>query len=336
MGIHPDCCTDRLRSPDVRRRAARTLFRRVPQGAIDGRPPPLRHQARQSEAPLRAGRRYTSRTSNRLGAPLFTYPDIDPVAISIGPLFGLGPIQVRWYGIMYLVGFTLGWWGARQRAKRLGGAILPEHLDDIVFYVALGAIVGGRIGYMLIYGTSELIADPLALFKVWQGGMSFHGGFIGVLVAMWLYARHIGQPFFVVMDFIAPWTAFGLFAGRIGNFINGELWGKPTSPDAPWAVFVDGVPRHASMLYEAFLEGIVLFLVLWTFSRKPRPTMATSALFLIVYGMSRFAVEFVRMPDPQIGYLAFGWVTMGQVLSAPMIVAGVILLVLAYRRDSKA
>jgi phosphatidylglycerol:prolipoprotein diacylglycerol transferase len=269
------------------------------------------------------------------GAPLFTYPDIDPVAISIGPLFGYGPLQIRWYGVMYLVGFTLGWWGARQRAKRPGSLVLPQHIDDIVFHVALGAIVGGRVGYMLIYGTSELIAAPLSLFKVWQGGMSFHGGFIGVLVAMWLYARHIGRPFFAVMDFIAPWTAFGLFAGRIGNFINGELWGRETSPDAPWAVIVDGVPRHASMLYEAFLEGIVLFLILWTYSRKPRPMMATSALFLIVYGVSRFAVEFVRLPDPQLGYLALGWVTMGQVLSAPMIVAGAILLVFAYRRERR-
>lgn len=264
------------------------------------------------------------------GAPLFTYPDIDPVAISIGPL------EVRWYGLMYLVGFALGWWGARQRAKRPDSRIRPEHIDDIVFYVALGAIVGGRVGYMLIYGLSELIANPLSLFKVWEGGMSFHGGLAGVLVAMWLYGRHIKQPFFAVMDFVAPWTTIGLFAGRIGNFINGELWGKPTSPDAPWAVIVDGEARHPSMLYEAFLEGIVLFLVLWLYSNKPRPVMATSALFLIVYGVSRFVVELVRVPDQQIGYLALGWVTMGQVLSAPMIVAGVILWVLAHRRERKA
>jgi phosphatidylglycerol:prolipoprotein diacylglycerol transferase len=162
--------------------------------------------------------------------------------------------------------------------------------------------------------------------------MSFHGGFLGVLVAMWLYSRRIHRPFFVVMDFVAPWTAFGLCAGRIGNFINGELWGKPTSADAPWAVIVNGEARHASQLYEAFLEGVVLFLVLWLYSKKPRPTMAVSGLFLIVYGASRVLVEFVREPDPQIGYLALGWITMGQVLSAPMIIAGVILMVLAYRR----
>jgi phosphatidylglycerol---prolipoprotein diacylglyceryl transferase len=267
---------------------------------------------------------------------LFTYPDFDPVALTIGPIFGLGPLQVRWYGIMYLVGFTLGWLGARARAKNPASTIRPEHIDDIVFYVALGSIVGGRIGYMFIYGFSELIADPLSIVKVWQGGMSFHGGFIGVLTAMWLYARHIKQPFFVVMDFVAPWTAFGLFAGRIGNFINGELWGKPTSPDAWWAVIVDGQARHASMLYEAFLEGVVLFLVLWLYSKKPRPVMATSALFLIVYGVSRFIVEFVRVPDAQIGYLALGWVTMGQVLSAPMIILGVIMWIVAHRRVDKA
>jgi phosphatidylglycerol:prolipoprotein diacylglycerol transferase len=258
------------------------------------------------------------------------------VALTIGPLFGYGPLPIRWYGIMYLIGFVGGWLGGRAHAKKPWSRIKPEQVDDIVFYCALGAIVGGRIGYMLIYGFSELVADPLSIVKVWQGGMSFHGGFVGVLVGMWLFGRQIGQPFFVVTDFIAPWTAIGLFAVRIGNFINGELWGKPTSPDAPWAVIVDGQARHASQLYEAFLEGIVLFLVLWLYSRKPRPTMAVSGLFLVIYGVSRFIVEFVRVPDEQLGYLALGWVTMGQVLSAPMVIAGIILLVLAHRRDTKA
>jgi phosphatidylglycerol:prolipoprotein diacylglycerol transferase len=261
---------------------------------------------------------------------LFTYPEFDPVAVTLGPL------EVRWYGIMYLVGFALGWLGGRMHAKRPWSRIKPENIDDIVFYCAFGAIIGGRIGYMLIYGLAELIADPLSIVKVWQGGMSFHGGFVGVLVAMWLYARHIKQPFFVVTDFVAPWTAFGLCAVRIGNFINGELWGKPTSPDAPWAVIVDGQARHASQLYEAFLEGVVLFVILWLYSRKPRPTMATSGLFLVVYGVSRFLVEFVRVPDQQLGYLAFGWVTMGQVLTAPMIVAGIVLFVVAHRRAAEA
>jgi phosphatidylglycerol---prolipoprotein diacylglyceryl transferase len=258
------------------------------------------------------------------------------VAVSIGPLFGYGPLDVRWYGLMYLGGFVGGWLGARAHAKRPWSRIKPEHVDDIVFYVALGAIVGGRIGYMLVYGLSELLADPLSLFKVWTGGMSFHGGLLGVLVAMWFFARAIKLPFFVVTDFIAPWTAIGLFLGRIGNFINGELWGKTTSPDAPWAVIVDGQARHASQLYEAFLEGVVLFVVLWLYAKKPRPLMATSGLFLLIYGLSRFVIEFVRVPDQQMGYLALGWVTTGQMLSAPMVIAGAILFVLAHRRVAVA
>jgi len=248
----------------------------------------------------------------------------------------IGPLDVRWYGIMYLIGFAGGWLGARRDAKRPWSRVKPEQVDDLVFYVALGTIIGGRIGYMFIYGLSELIADPLSIVKVWQGGMSFHGGFIGVLTAMWLYSRSIKQPFFAVMDFMAPWTPIGLFAVRIGNFINGELWGKPTSPDAPWAVIVDGQARHASQLYEAALEGVVLFVVLWLYSRKPRPTMATSALFLMIYGVSRFIVEFVRVPDAQIGYLALDWVTMGQVLTAPMIIVGATMWVVAHRRVGKA
>ena len=258
------------------------------------------------------------------------------MALTIGPLFGYGPLEVRWYGLMYLVGFVGGWLGARASAKRPWSRIKPEHIDDLVFYVAVGAILGGRIGYMFIYGLSELISDPLSIVKVWEGGMSFHGGFVGVLVAMWLYARAIGQPFFVVTDFVAPWTAIGLGAGRMGNFINGELWGKPTSADAPWAVIVDGQARHASQLYELFLEGVVLFFVLWLYSRKPRPVMATSGLFLVVYGVGRFVIEFVREPDQQMGYLALGWVTMGQILSTPMVIAGAVLLVLAHRRGTEA
>ena len=247
-------------------------------------------------------------------------------------MFGYGPLEVRWYGLMYLIGFVAGWLGARSRAKRPWSRIKPEHVDDLVFYVALGAIIGGRIGYMLVYGLSELLADPLSFIKVWQGGMSFHGGLVGVLLALWLCGRAIQQPFFVVTDFAAPWVPIGLMLGRIGNFINGELWGKPTSADAPWAVIVDGVARHASQLYEALLEGVVLFLVLWLYTKKPRPVMATSGLFLIIYGVSRFVVEFVREPDQQMGYVALGWVTMGQALSAPMVIVGVILLMLARRR----
>ena len=237
---------------------------------------------------------------------------------------------------MYLVGFAGGWFGGRIHAKRPWSRIKPEQVDDVVFYCAVGAIVGGRVGYMLVYGLSELVADPLSLLRVWDGGMSFHGGLLGVIVAMWLFGRSIKQPFFVVTDFIAPWTTIGLGAGRLGNFINGELWGKPTSPDAPWAVIVNGRARHASQLYELFLEGVVLFLVLWLYTRKPRPVMATSGLFLIGYGVARVLIEFVREPDEKIGYLALGWVTMGQVLSAPMVIAGLILFVLAHRRRAEA
>jgi phosphatidylglycerol:prolipoprotein diacylglycerol transferase len=257
------------------------------------------------------------------------------VAFEIGPLFGFGPLEVRWYGIMYLVGFALGWLGARSHARQPWSRIKPEHVDDIVFYVALGAIVGGRFGYMLIYGLSELIADPLSIFKVWQGGMSFHGGFIGVLTAMWLYGRYIKQPFFVVMDFVAPWTAFGLCAGRIGNFINGELWGKPT--DVPWGFLVDGEVRHATQLYEAALEGLLLAIALWWFTSKPRPRMAPVGLFLIIYSIARIFVEFWRLPDEHLnaaahGYLAGGWLTMGMLLSLPMLLIGATLFFMAYRR----
>jgi phosphatidylglycerol:prolipoprotein diacylglycerol transferase len=261
--------------------------------------------------------------------PLFVYPQIDPVAISI-PLPGLGTLDVRWYGLMYLMAFLIGWLGLRARAKQPWSRIKREQMDDVVFYAAIGVIVGGRVGYMLLYGLNELVSNPLSLFTVWKGGMSFHGGLIGVLLAMALYARRIRQPFFAVTDAIAVWVPPGLGLGRIGNFINNELWGKPTSPDAPWAVIVDGQARHPSQLYEAALEGLVLFLALYFFSRKPRPTMAVSGLFLSLYGVFRILVEFIRVPDQGV-YLAFGWLTRGQLYSAPMVIAGIVLIVLAYR-----
>jgi phosphatidylglycerol:prolipoprotein diacylglycerol transferase len=260
---------------------------------------------------------------------LFVYPDFDPIALQ------LGPVRVTWYGLMYLGGFALGWLGARTRAKRPGSPIASTQVDDLVFYVALGVIIGGRVGYMLFYNFGGLLENPLSLVAVWEGGMSFHGGLIGVLVAMWLFGRRIGQTFFAVADFLAPWAAPGIGLGRIGNFINGELWGKPTDPDAPWAVIVDGTALHPSQLYEAFLEGVVLFVVLWWYSAKPRPRMAVSGLFLLLYGIFRFAVEFVRLPDEHLGYLYFGWVTKGQELSAPMIVLGALLLIVAYRRKAQ-
>ncbi len=255
---------------------------------------------------------------------MIEFAAIDPVAISIGPL------AVRWYGIMYLVGFAAAWWLGRRRAARPGSPVTVAQVDDLIFYGALGVILGGRLGYMLFYGRAQLFADPLAIVKIWEGGMSFHGGLLGVIVAMALYARQVGVAFFPLMDFVAPLVPIGLGAGRIGNFINGELWGKPT--DVPWAVIVAGVPRHPSQLYEAALEGVLLFIVLWLYSARPRPAMAVCGLFLLLYGLARFAVEFVRLPDAHIGYLAGGWFTTGQLLTLPMLAGGALLLGLAQRR----
>jgi len=203
-----------------------------------------------------------------------------------------------------------------------------------VTWIALGVILGGRVGSVLFYNFSDFISDPLMLFRIWEGGMSFHGGFLGVLLAMWLYGRHIGVGFWTLTDFIAPLVTVGLGAGRIGNFINGELWGKVT--DVPWAVVVNGTPRHASQLYEALFEGLVLFLILWIYAAKERPRMAVSGLFLIFYGVFRFGVEFVRLPDAHIGYMAWGWLTRGQLLTIPMIIWGLALIYLAYRKQAPA
>ncbi len=257
---------------------------------------------------------------------MFTYPDIDPVA------FAIGPVKVHWYGLMYLLGFVAAYALARIRAKRGDVVIKSEHVDDLIFVSAIGVIVGGRIGYMLFYNPGGLIQDPLSIIRIWDGGMSFHGGLLGVLIAMGLFAKRIGCGFFQVSDFLAPMVTIGLGAGRIGNFINGELWGKVT--DSPLGFEVAGQVRHATQLYEAFLEGLVMFVILWWYSAKPRPTMAVSGLFLVLYGVFRFAVEFVRVPDEQYDYLAFGWLTMGQVLSAPMVVFGLLFLWLAYARQN--
>lgn len=262
---------------------------------------------------------------------MLIYPDIDPVAISAGPF------QVHWYGLMYLAGFLGFWWLGRLRTRRPGTGWQAVEIGDLLFYGALGVVLGGRVGYTLVYNFPGFIADPLVLFRIWQGGMSFHGGLVGVLVAMWLYGRRTGRTFFQVTDYIAPIVPVGLGAGRIGNFINGELWGRPT--DLPWGMvfpFVDAQPRHPSMLYEALLEGVVLFVVLWVYSSRPRPTMAVSGLFLLCYGVFRFLVEFVRQPDAQIGFIAFGWLTMGHLLSLPMIVLGAAFLIHAYRRRDGA
>lgn len=260
---------------------------------------------------------------------MLTYPTIDPVA------FSLGPLHVHWYGLMYLAAFLTAWLLARYRSRQPASIWSAAQVDDIMFYGALGVIVGGRVGSILFYGFGEFSRDPLSALRIWEGGMSFHGGFIGVMVALWLYARSLGRTFFQVMDFVAPIVPPGLFYGRIGNFINGELWGHPT--DLPWGMAVRGLDGtiavlHPSQLYEAALEGLALFALLWWFSARPRPRSAVSALFLIGYGLARFLVEFVRMPDRHIGYLAWDWLTMGQVLSLPMLAIGLLMLLLAYRR----
>ena len=257
---------------------------------------------------------------------MIVLPEIDPVA------FRIGVFPVRWYGLTYLAGFAVFWWLGRVRAARSVCAWRGAEVEDLLFYGAIGVVVGGRLGYVLFYDLPHTLNNPWNLFKIWQGGMSFHGGLLGVLIAMWAFARSSGRTFFQVTDFVAPMIPPGLGLGRIGNFLNGELWGKPT--DLPWAmVFPDGGPlaRHPSQLYQALLEGLTLFVILWLFARRPRPTMAVSGLFLAGYGVFRFAVEFVRVPDKQLEYLAFDWVTMGQVLSLPMIVFGVGLLAWAYR-----
>lgn len=261
---------------------------------------------------------------------MLTYPSIDPVAISLGPL------QVHWYGLMYLLGFAGFWWLGRYRARRPDSGWRAEQVDDLLFYGALGVVLGGRIGYILFYNFGPFVDNPLILFKVWEGGMSFHGGMLGVILAVWLFARRHGFALFQVLDFGAPMVPIGLGAGRLGNFINAELWGKVS--DVPWAMVFPGAgpePRHPSQLYEFLLEGVVLFTLLWLFSSRPRPTMAVSGLFALGYGLFRFLVEFVREPDAHLGYLAFDWLTMGQLLSLPLVAVGLVLLVLAYQRQTK-
>jgi phosphatidylglycerol:prolipoprotein diacylglycerol transferase len=254
---------------------------------------------------------------------MLRYPGFDPIA------FRIGPVKVHWYGIMYLLGFSGGWWLARMRAAKRGSTWKAADVDDLIFFTMLGVILGGRIGYILFYGLKFWANDPWYPLKVWEGGMSFHGGLIGVVAAMTLFAWRRGRNPADVYDFTAPLPALGLFFGRIGNFINGELWGKVTT--VPWGFRVDGQVRHPSQLYEAGLEGLVLFTVMWLYTSRPRPRLAPSGLFLTLYGVARFLVEFVRVPDEHIGYLALGWITEGQVLSAPMIIAGVAMLAWAYR-----
>lgn len=278
--------------------------------------------------------------------------DLDPIMVQF-PAFTLFGNDfhpaVHWYGVMYLLGFTAAWFlgRSRVRAGRLPG-VDEQAYGDLLFYSMLGVIFGARIGYILVYDLPSYVANPLQVFKLWEGGMSFHGGLVGVLVASLWWARKHRMHYFDVVDFVAPLVPPGLGFGRLGNFINGELWGKYTH--GGWGVIFpraepelqaydavtlhsmhasgafDALARHPSQLYQFSLEGVTLFCVLWWFSRRPRPRYAVAGLFALLYGCFRFLVEFVRLPDPQIGYLAFGWLTMGQVLSLPLVLLGLVLL----------
>jgi phosphatidylglycerol---prolipoprotein diacylglyceryl transferase len=267
---------------------------------------------------------------------MIQYPGFDKIAFEIGPIGDYGPLKVHWYGIMYLVAFAVAWWLGRVRAKKPGSTWKPNDIDDFMFFGMLGTILGGRLGYVLFYGMKFWTTDdPWYPVKIWDGGMSFHGGLLGVLIAFAIYAIRRKRSIADVFDFAAPLPGIGICAVRIGNFINGELWGKPT--DVAWGFMVDGTVRHATQLYEAALEGIVLAVILWIYTAKPRPQLAPTGLFLVIYGVARVIVEFWRLPDVHMnpdaqGYLFGGWFTMGMVLSLPMLLTGLALMVIAYRR----
>ncbi|MDD9822648.1 MAG: prolipoprotein diacylglyceryl transferase [Gammaproteobacteria bacterium] len=265
---------------------------------------------------------------------MIIHPNFDPVAVSIGPL------SVHWYGLMYLAGFAIGVWLGRHRARAQSSAgggnggdrgananWQTGEITDLLFYIACGVIIGGRLGYVLFYNPAFYAGNLGAAFAIWDGGMSFHGGLLGVLAAVWWYARHTGRRFLAVGDFLAPLIAPGLGLGRLGNFINQELWGRAS--DAPWAVLfhtMPDAPRHPSQLYEFALEGVALFVIVWLYSARRRAVGRVSGMFLLGYGAARFGVEFFREPDAHLGTVAFDWLTMGQLLSAPMIGLGAYLL----------
>ncbi len=263
---------------------------------------------------------------------MLTYPDIDPVALAIGPL------KVHWYGLTYLAGLGFAWWLALRRCRRPDSPLAREQVDDLIFYAALGVVLGGRFGYAIFYGGERLAQDPSWILRVWEGGMSFHGGLLGVILATFLYARRQKINFGALLDFVAVLTPLGLGLGRLGNFIGQELWGRPS--DVPWAMVFPNDPlqlaRHPSQLYQFALEGMLLFAFLLWFSRKPRPTWAVGGSFVLGYGVLRFTAEFFREPDAHLGFQAFGWLTRGQLLCVPMIALGLYLLWYAYGRSGSA
>jgi len=260
---------------------------------------------------------------------MLVHPQFDPIALQ------LGPVAVHWYGLMYLVGFALVWLLGRWRINAGKTDLTLRDLEDLIFYCVLGVVVGGRLGYALFYKPSEYLANPIELLYVWQGGMSFHGGLLGVIIVLCLFAHKKGKPLLAIGDFLTPLIPLGLAAGRLGNFINGELWGRATT--MPWGMVFpqsgDNLPRHPSQLYELGLEGLLLFVVLWWFSNKPRPLGQVSAVFLIGYGALRFLVEYTREPDAFLGLLA-GGLSMGQLLSLPMIAAGAVIFLWSARKST--
>lgn len=284
-----------------------------------------------------------------MNAAGFMYVAIDPVALS------LGPVSIHWYGIMYLLAFLFFWAGGNWLVRHRGWwGWSSQDVADVLFYGMIGVVVGGRVGYVLFYGFASFLQDPLFLFKITQGGMSFHGGLLGAILAVAYFARRTQRSFWQATDFAAPLVPLGLGLGRLGNFIGGELWGRYS--DVPWAMIfansiepggwrsealrqawltgsLDQFARHPSQLYQALLEGLALFVLLAWYSRKPRPAAAVSGLFLAGYGVFRFVAEYFREPDSHIGFIAGGWLTMGMALSLPMVVAGCVLLILAYRRN---
>ena len=261
---------------------------------------------------------------------MIIYPEINPVALSLGSL------KIHWYGLMYLIGFVSAWRLGLYRIKKGHSDWAVNQVEDLIFYGALGVVLGGRVGYTLFYNFSTFIDNPITILYIWQGGMSFHGGLLGVIAAFFLFARKHNKNFFQVSDFMAPMVPIGLGAGRVGNFINKELIGRPMESVMPWAMdYGDHIARHPSSLYQAVTEGLLLFIIVWIYSSKPRPLMAVSAVFIGSYGLFRFTTETFRTPDSQIGFIAFDWLTMGQLLSLPMILIGIFVYIRAMKNKQE-